>query len=262
VAWPPVDRPTAGAARAWVWDVGQGLSVLVQTHSHAILVDAGPRSRSGYDLGAAVVVPALHASGVQRLDMLVLSHGDIDHAGGEASVVMAHPAVRRMSGEPRRTAPGADTCVESSWAWDGVRFDVWPASGSGPANDRSCVVLVTADAGRLLLPGDAGKAVEGALANKLGAGPPTVLVAGHHGSASATSEALLRVLEPTHAIVSAGWRNRFGHPHPDVIARLQRHAVDISSTARDGAIGILLPAGQPPVVERRWRRDVRRWWRE
>lgn len=262
VAWPPVDRPTAGAARAWVWDVGQGLSVLVQTHSHAILVDAGPRSRSGYDLGAAVVVPALHASGVQRLDMLVLSHGDIDHAGGEASVVMAHPAVRRVSGEPRRTAPGAKPCVASSWAWDGVRFDVWPASGSGPANDRSCVVLVTTDAGRLLLPGDAGKAVEGALANKLGAGPPTVLVAGHHGSASATSEVLLRVLEPTHAIVSAGWRNRFGHPHPDVIARLQRHAVDISSTARDGAIGIHLPAGQPPVVERRWRRDVRRWWRE
>lgn len=262
VAWPPVDRPIVGAAHAWVWDVGQGLSVLVQTHSHSILVDAGPRSRSGYDLGAAVVVPALHASGVQTLDMLVLSHGDIDHAGGEASVATAYPAVRRISGEPRRTAPGGNPCVESSWAWDGVRFDVWPASGSGPANDRSCVVLVSTDAGRLLLPGDAGKAVEGALANKVGAGPPMVLVAGHHGSASATSEAFLRALGPTHAIVSAGWRNRFGHPHRDVVARLQRHAMDISSTASDGAIGIHLAAGQPPVVETRWRRDVRRWWRE
>ena len=262
VAWPPVDRPIAGAARAWVWDVGQGLSVLVQTHSHSILVDAGPRSRSGYDLGAAVVVPALHASGVQTLDMLVLSHGDIDHAGGEASVVTAYPAVRRMSGEPRRTAPGANPCVESSWAWDGVRFDLWPASGSGPANDRSCVVLVTTDAGRLLLPGDAGKAVEDALANKVGAGPPTVLVAGHHGSASATSEAFLRALGPTHAIVSAGWRNRFGHPHRDVIARLERHGVDVSNTASDGAIGVHLAAGEPPFIEMRWRRDVRRWWRE
>ncbi len=262
VAWPPADRPSTGAVHASVWDVGQGLSVLVQTHSHAMLVDAGPRSRSGYDLGAAVVVPALRTSGVHTLDMLVLSHGDIDHAGGEASVVMAYPAVRRISGEPRRTAPGANPCVESSWTWDGVRFDVWPASGSGPANDRSCVVLVTTDAGRLFLPGDAGKAVEGALANKVGAGPPTVLVAGHHGSASATSEAFLRALEPTHAIVSAGWRNRFGHPHRDVIGRLQRHAVDISNTASDGAIGIHLLAGQPPVVQTRWRRDIRRWWQE
>jgi competence protein ComEC len=262
VASPSVDRPMAGAARAWVWDVGQGLSVLVQTHSHAMLVDAGPRSRSGYDLGAAAVIPALRASGVHALDMLVLSHGDVDHAGGESSVVMAYPAVRRVSGEPRRTAAGANPCVESSWTWDDVRFDVWPASGSGPANDRSCVVLVTTDVGRLLLPGDAGKAVEGALVDKVGAGPPTVLVAGHHGSASATSEAFLRALEPTHAIVSAGWRNQFGHPHRDVVARLQQHAVEISNTASDGAIGIHLPGGQPPFVETRWRRDVRRWWRE
>ena len=262
VAWPPVDRPIVGAARAWVWDVGQGLSVLVQTNSHAMLVDAGPRSRSGYDLGAAVVIPALRASGVHTLDMLVLSHGDIDHAGGESSVVMAYPAVQRISGEPRRTAAGANPCVESSWTWDGVRFDVWPASSSGSANDRSCIVLVSTDGGRLLLPGDAGKAVEGALANKAGAGPPTVLVAGHHGSASATSEAFLRVLEPSHAIVSAGWRNQFGHPHRDVIGRLQRHAVEISNTASDGAIGIHVPPGQPPFVETRWRRDIRRWWRE
>jgi len=259
---PSVDRPMGGAARAWVWDVGQGLSVLVQTHSHAMLVDAGPRSRSGYDLGAAAVIPALRASGVQALDMLVLSHGDVDHAGGESSVVMAYPAVRRVSGEPRRTAAGANPCVESSWTWDDVRFDVWPASGSGPANDRSCIVLVTTDAGRLLLPGDAGKAVEGALVNKVGAGPTTVLVAGHHGSASATSEAFLRVLEPKHAIVSAGWRNQFGHPHRDVVARLQRHAVEISNTASDGAIGFHLPGRQPPVVQTRWRRDIRRWWRE
>jgi competence protein ComEC len=262
VVWPPVDRPVEGAARAWAWDVGQGLSVLVQTRSHAVLVDAGPRSRSGYDLGAAVVVPALRASGVQTLDLLVLSHGDIDHAGGEASVAMAYPAARRMSGEPRRTRRGADACVESRWTWDGVQFHVWPASASGPANDRSCVLLVTTDAGRLLLPGDAGKAVEPALAKKVGAGPPTVLVAGHHGSASATSEGFLRALEPTHAIVSAGWRNRFGHPHRDVVARLQRHAVDMSNTASDGAVGIHLPAGRPPVIEMRWRRDVRHWWRE
>jgi competence protein ComEC len=262
VAWPPADRPMVGAARAWVWDVGQGLSVLVQTNSHAVLVDAGPRSRSGYDLGAAVVIPGLRASGVNTLDTLVLSHGDIDHAGGEPSVVTAFPAVRRISGEPRRTMAGASPCVASSWAWDGVRFDVWPASRSGPANDRSCVVLVSNDGGRLLLPGDAGKAVEGALAAGIGAGPPIVLVAGHHGSASATSEAFLRALEPTHAIVSAGWRNRFGHPHRDVIGRLQRRAVEISNTAADGAIGIQLPAGRPPFVETRWRRDIRRWWRE
>lgn len=262
VAWPPVERPIAGAVHAWVWDVGQGLSVLLQTHSHAILVDAGPRSRSGYDVGAAVVVPALQASGVHTLDMLVLSHGDIDHAGGEASVLTAYPSARRISGEPRRTAPGANPCVASTWTWDGVRFDVWPASGSGPANERSCVMLVTTDTGRLLLPGDAGKPVEAALANRLGAGPPTVLVAGHHGSASATSEAFVRAIAPTHAIISAGWRNQFGHPHRDVVDRLQRHAVEISNTASDGAIGIHLPPGRPPMVEIRWRRDVRRWWRE
>src|SRR5688500_596093 len=223
----------AGAFEVRMIDVGQGLSVLLRTRSHAMLYDAGARYPSGFDLGRAAVLPSLHALGVRRLDLLVVSHGDHDHAGGAAAVAAAFPDARRLAGEPERDRPAAAQCEQGQrWRWDGVEFAVLspaPGRGSPPAaaNDRSCVLLVSGSAGRLLLSGDIGRRGEPDVAAQVPAGPPLVLVVAHHGSRSSSSAAFVHALAPVAALVSAAWRSRFGHPHAEVVARYRQAGIPL-----------------------------------
>src|SRR5262249_53197653 len=117
------DAPVAFAqARVIVLDVGQGLSTLVDTSGHRLLYDAGPRYPSGFDVGDAVVVPALCATGAARLDLLVVSHGDIDHRGGVEATLRhtATDAVLSATAKVRGIA-----CRRGiAWQWDGVEFEV------------------------------------------------------------------------------------------------------------------------------------------
>ncbi|MBA8883039.1 DNA internalization-related competence protein ComEC/Rec2 [Dokdonella fugitiva] len=264
--WPSRPPPGAGAFEALVIDVGQGLSVLVRTRGHALLFDAGARYPSDFDLGDAAVLPALHALGVDRLDRFVISHGDNDHAGGAATVARAFPAAARASGEPGRLAIGADACrAGEAWEWDGVRFAMLgPAEAAADVrgNDRSCVLLVEGRAGRLLLPGDISRRVEGDVAGAAGAGPPLAIIVPHHGSRSSSSPALLAALHPVIAVVSAGWRNRFHHPAPDVSARYAAIGAVLVNTADAGAVHLAFPADAPPRIVARERERQWHYWRE
>jgi competence protein ComEC len=259
-----------GAFEAVFIDVGQGLSVLVRTRGHALLYDAGARYPSEFDLGKAAVLPTLHALGVERLDAIVISHGDNDHAGGAPSVAHEFPDADRLGGEPDRGALALRPCVAGeTWTWDDVVFRVLsPAEvGDGPSardgdNDRSCVLFVEGRGGRLLLPGDISSRVEPRVAREIGAGEtPLVLGVPHHGSRSSSGAAFVAAVRPTLAIVSAGWRSRYGHPHPEVVARYRDAGVPLLNTANEGALTIGFPAGSPPFV-RAERREKRRYWRE
>jgi len=264
--WPPSTAPTAGAFEAWVLDVGQGLAVVVRTRGHVLLYDTGARYPSGFDLGEAAVLPAMHALGLEHLDVLMVSHADNDHAGGAPAVVAAFPAARRYAGEPQRMpVPMAACAAGQGWSWDGVRFRLLnPASGPaiGKGNDRSCVLLVEGAGGRLLLPGDITRKVEPAVAAALGTGAPPVLLVPHHGSKTSSGEAFIRALAPPVAIVSAGWRNRFGHPKPEVMARYAAAGVPVLDTADSGALALAFPVAGPARVTARWRRRETRYWRE
>jgi competence protein ComEC len=262
--------PPEGAFDATVIDVGQGLSVLVRTHRHALLYDAGARYRSEFDLGEAAVLPTLHALGVIALDVLVVSHGDNDHAGGAPAIARAYPQARRYAGEPARLPMVAAQCRSGqSWRWDGVslrilgpRPEALGAAQGVADNDRSCVLLVETASGRLLLTGDASRRVEPAIAAMVGAGAPLVLLVPHHGSRSSSSEAFLAALEPRLAVVSAGWRNRFGHPHPLVVQRYADAGIALHSTAVSGALEIEFGRGSAPRLVARERMRKARHWRE
>ncbi|MFC4820492.1 DNA internalization-related competence protein ComEC/Rec2 [Dokdonella ginsengisoli] len=262
--------PPQGAFVATVIDVGQGLSVLVRTHGHALLYDAGARYRSEFDLGEAAVLPTLHALGIDTLDAFVVSHGDNDHAGGAPAVARAYPQARRYAGEPARLDLGAAQCRSGqAWRWDGVDFRMLGprpealAAHSGSAdNDRSCVLLVETASGRLLLTGDVSRRVEPAIAAAAGDGPPLVLLVPHHGSRSSSSEAFVAALAPRLAVVSAGWRNRFGHPHPAVVQRYADAGVALESTARSGALEIEFGRDAAPRLIARERERRARHWRE
>ncbi len=257
--------PADGAFRIWVLDVGQGLSVLVRTRDHALVYDTGARYPSGFDLGGAVVLPAIHALGIGRLDALLISHGDNDHAGGATAVVAAFPQARRLAGDPARMHVSMAQCVAGqAWQWDGVRFRVLsPGPGGGDRdNDSSCVLLVEGRGGRVLLTGDISSKVEPAVVAALDAGPPPVLLVPHHGSKTSSSAAFIAALRPPLALVSAGWRNRFGHPRPAVVARYADAEVPLFNTAVQGALEVDFPADGPPRRQPGWRLRQTRYWRE
>ncbi|MEO7072222.1 MAG: DNA internalization-related competence protein ComEC/Rec2 [Rhodanobacter sp.] len=263
---PPRVVLPAGGFQVWVLDVGQGLAVLVRTRGHALIYDTGARYRSGFDLGDAVVIPAVHALGIGGVDTLVVTHADNDHAGGAAAVAAAFPAAHRLAGEPARMPVSMRQCVAGQrWQWDGVRFLMLNPTSvevGGKGNDRSCVLLVEGPHGRMLLTGDISKRVEPQVAARLPTGVAPVLLVPHHGSKSASSAEFIAALRPPLAVVSAGWRNRFGHPRAEVLSRYAAARVPVLNTAVQGAIALDFPADGAPIVHPGWRAQRPRYWRE
>lgn len=265
LCWPRILPPADGAFRATVIDVGQGLSVLVRTRGRALLVDAGARYPSGFDLGEAAVVPTLHALGVARLDGLVISHGDNDHAGGAVAVQAAYPGTPAWGGEPARGPVPMRQChAGQHWSWDGVDFQVLhpPAPVTFKDNDAGCVLLVTGTGGRLLLPADTSSKVEPGIVRALPRGAPLVLVAPHHGSKTSSSPAYLEALQPRLAIASTGYLNGYHHPAPAVVARYAALGIPLLNTPDTGAVRIAFPVGAPPRVVSEERVRQPRYWRE
>jgi competence protein ComEC len=261
--WPNLQRPAPGEAELLVLDVGQGLSVLVLTRSHALLYDAGPAVPRGLDLGEAVVLPALRARGVQRLDALVISHGDNDHAGGAEAVRRALAPARTLAA-PGWASAGMEPCLAgTTWEWDGVRFSLLHPTAHFPyqRNDSSCVLRIDAQGASALLPGDISRHVEARLARL----PPEqvradVLLVPHHGSDTSSSLDFLAAVRPSLGLVSVGHDNRFRLPKPVVLGRYQRYGVVLHDTAHSGAISLRL-GGSGAGTPRRMRQDQPRYWR-
>ena len=264
--WPQRAALPDGTFEVYLLDVGQGLSVLVRTREHALVYDTGARFPSGFDLGDAVVVPALHVLGVRHLDRLILSHGDNDHAGGAAAVLAAYAPDDTESGEPQRVRAAAAQCLAGeAWDWNGVHFRIAhpPAPPPERTNDRCCVLDVRSGGNELLLAGDVTAAVEPAIAAALApVAARLVLQVPHHGSKTSSSAVLLDTLHPALALVSAGYRNRFHHPHPDVLARYRARNVEWLNTAQSGFVQLRFEPDAPPRVLERGRIDRHPYWRE
>lgn len=268
---PPAPAP--GTLAVTVLDVGQGLSVLLRTAGHTLVYDTGPAFPTGFNTGNAVVAPALREFGVGRVDLLVISHGDLDHAGGMAGLLRAVPVARLISGEPAALAtalaalpapPPVAPCVAgTSWDWDGVRFALLhPADDRSTGNNAACVLRVSVGGLGLLLPGDIEASVERDLVRRLGADLRSdLLVAAHHGSATSTTELWLDAVAPAMVLYTAGYANRYGFPAETVRARVAARGIPALDTADSGAIGLLLhPDGR---IEGPWRERARqdRLWR-
>ena len=242
-------RPPPGQLWAEVIDVGQGLAVLLHTAGHDVLFDTG-REEAG-----RVLLPVLRARGVTQLDALWLSHHDNDHDGGAESLLQRLPVRWLYRGQPGSAASwqGQPCLAGQSWAWDGVRFDVLsPQPGAvGEDNALSCVLRVATPHRALMLTGDATLAVEEALVSRYGTALRSdVLVLGHHGSRTASGMAWLQTLQPQHAIASAGYLNRYHHPHAEVVARLAAAGMTLWRSDTQGAVQIRLEPGVALMAQR------------
>lgn len=257
---PLESRPPQHQFAVTVLDVGQGLSVIVETARHRLLYDAGPRFPSGFDLGSAVVVPNLRRDGGRILDAVVLSHADLDHVGGFGAVANAASVRALIGGQPVAGLDALRTCrAGTGWQWDGVRFRiVHPQHTVNSDNDSSCVLSIDNGAQRAMLPGDITATTEATLPYPVLDAPIDLLVAAHHGSASSSGAPFVQWSRPRIVVFSAGFMNRFGHPRRDVVCRFERVGSRTFITARSGAV-IWRSEAQDEMLE--WRRHAPPYWR-
>jgi competence protein ComEC len=238
-----------------VLDVGQGDCLVVRSpRGRTWLVDAGGTFDGSFDLGEAVVGPYLWSQGLRRVEGLVVTHAHPDHVGGVPFLLRSFAmgevwegvAPRRdrgyrglnealmAAGARRRTVTRGVTTL-----WDGVAVKVvWPKPFGPPPwttrNDDSVVLDLGFGAIHFLLTGD----IEEGAERRMAQSPAQILKVPHHGSKSSSSAGFIAAVAPRLAVVSAGYRNRFGHPHPAVLDRLRAAGVRLYRTDRDGAVTV------------------------
>ncbi|MDR2625573.1 MAG: DNA internalization-related competence protein ComEC/Rec2 [Zoogloeaceae bacterium] len=274
----PAPQVAPGNLRLSVLDVGQGQAVLLETAHHRLLYDTGPgygpvaadsqaRVEEGNDAGAQIILPYLAALGIARVNTLVVSHRDNDHSGGMDSIRAGIAVEKLISSVPEW--PEGELCRQGqAWEWDGVRFEFLYPPPDKPLkgeNGDSCLLKVSVGATqttpgqRILLTGDLSTREERRIlaedAKRLAA---EVILVPHHGSRGSSSPPFVAAVGAQWAIASTGYRNRFGHPRPEVIERYARQGTRFLHTDRDGAL--ILDISPEHIAVRRWRQEARRYW--
>ncbi|MEM1261803.1 MAG: DNA internalization-related competence protein ComEC/Rec2 [Pseudomonadota bacterium] len=253
-----VDR---GCAHIAVIDVGQGQAVLVKTRYTATLIDTGASWPSG-SVAASTIAPLLRRQGITRLDRLIVSHSDNDHAGGAAYIAQHFRPTTVVSGEPLPANVASEACRPGQRWSDGavtVRI-VGPYGKPLSGNDASCVVQIVAGAHRVLVPGDIEARGERALLASAQGLASDVVVMPHHGSNSSSTEAFVAAVVPRYAIASSGYKNRWRFPAAAVTRRWQAYGARVLTTGSRGHIGIDI-CTDGLRIDGGERQRQRRWWR-
>ncbi len=259
-------RPRPGEFWFTLLDVGQGLACVVQTSTHLMIYDTGPVYGSGFSTAEAAILPYLSHHARDRIDRLVISNGDSDHAGGFEVVATTLQVDDLLSGEAQRV-PSARPChAGESWSWDGVVFQiVHPETGVGfqRSNDNSCIVHISNGLWSLLLTGDIEHQGESSLiAARSEELDSDILVAPHHGSATSSSAAFVAAVKPDWVLFSTGYRNRYGFPKAEVVERWRLAGARPFNSADTGAISFYVHGDErPPAIESE-RDRYRRYWQQ
>ena len=258
----PVERPLEGEAWVTVLDVGQGLAAIVRTRDHTLIYDPGPLYSAESDAGQRVVVPYLRSLGINKVDVLMVTHRDSDHAGGSASVRSALAVGKVVSSLPE--VDGELCSTGQYWDWNGVQLTVLHPEMEDygekrKSNNLSCVLRIEAGGRRMLLTSDIEARDEAALLQRDPAAlKADVLLMPHHGSRTSSTPAFIAAVGAPEVVIPVGYRNRFGHPKADVVERYSRGGAQVWRTDRDGALSIRLAANEASVSA--WRHDRRRYW--
>lgn len=257
------DEIEPGAFRLSLLDIGQGLSIVVQTRSHIMLYDAGMKLDEKMDMGRNVVLPYLYHEGRYKLDLLLVSHGDNDHSGGAFSILDTIPVKQVKTSVPELfPKQKTERCVDGqTWLWNQVKFEILspPRALFYKENDNSCVLKITSQYGSVLIPGDIERSAEQWLLDhhryELAS---AVLIAPHHGSKTSSSLVFLEQVKPEYILISSGYNNRFRHPHESIIARYEELGLNWFNTAQQGAITVAI--SEQGIQLNRYRESNRLYW--
>lgn len=281
--WIP-GRPEPGDWILYALDVGQGSALVFQTANRTLVYDTGVRYSPDADAAQRNLLPFLKAKGLQHIDVLVISHADLDHVGGLRSVLEAVPVQQsfanfdvhawlkkeaRLLGV-RELPPLPRTMSECghglTWKVDGVRFEfIWPLgegnidldAGTRERNRNACVLRIQGGAHSVLLPGDIGADEETSLVAR-GLPPTDIVLAAHHGSRFSSGQGFVEAVRAEHAIAQAGRWNRYGHPASQIERRWLSSGASFWNTGLDGAViaysrkGKLVVAAERELRPRYW----------
>ncbi|MGI9272928.1 MAG: DNA internalization-related competence protein ComEC/Rec2 [Woeseiaceae bacterium] len=256
--------PRMGCAIVEVLDVGQGLAVVVRTQNHVLLYDSGPAFRGGGNAAENIVLPYLRSQGIDAVDHMVVSHADLDHAGGVGAIIAAVPVHQTYAGEPLASTRSVPCRAGQRWTYDGVDFQfLHPAAdGAYEGNDGSCVLLLDSGGNRVLFSGDIEKNAENSLIRRRVLPPVDAVIVPHHGSRTSSTIAFVHALKPSVAVVSASFGNQWGFPKADIVARWEAVGAEVINTAAAGAIQLRICGDSGLESIRRYRADNRRIWHE
>lgn len=260
-------KPQYGDIWIHLLDVGQGLACVVRTQHHTLIYDTGPRLSPSFDLGKRVVLPFLQTIGVQKVNLMVISHGDNDHSGGAMSILKHIQVDKVLSSIPKKFLPKiVNLCEEKmNWQWDGVRFDILypPIHHHYLGNNSSCVLKISSYLQGILLVGDIEKAAENYLVHSQQKNLlSSVVVVPHHGSKTSSSIEFLNHIQAAYALFPTGYHNRFKFPHKIVVNRYQRLGSKIYNTATDGTITLKLNARANTIQAETYYEKNHRFWQD
>lgn len=200
---------------------------------------------------------------IKRIDTLLISHGDNDHAGGVADVMQTIAVNRLLTSVPKKFKSwSAQNCYAGQqWQWDGIHFSILAPDEVSylSSNNRSCVLLIDNGRQRILLPGDIEKAAEQQLVQQADISA-NIIVAPHHGSNTSSIENFVRAVNPQYVVFATGFANRWGFPKPIVVARYRQQHAFMYNSALTGAISWQLSAVQDLPPARLYRAQHRRFW--
>jgi len=266
-----------GSWQVRVFDVGHGLSVLIERNDKVILYDTGAGFPNGFSFAQAAILPHLTAKKIQTIDYLVLSHNDNDHQGGYAELANRVELTRVLSSYPvpllksQKPRPKLLSCNHSfQAAWQGLSIEILSIKSEQSGhksplsdNDMSCVIRIGDGKQYILLPGDVTHKVESMLVrsheNKINA---DVLIAPHHGSKTSSTVKFIDAVSPQIVIFSTGHLNRWNMPHKQVKERYQKQGISMLNTADVGSILITFSQkhGSNPISIETQRQDERPFW--
>lgn len=259
--WRPAPAPPPAAFDLTVLDVGHGLAVVVRTAHRVLVFDTGPRFHGGGTAARVTLVPYLRWRGIGRIDTLVVSHADADHAGGLGELVADfEPAW--VIGDGGEAGDVDEPCAAGrAWQWDGVSFTVVhpPHGATLGGNDSSCAIMVRAAGGAALLLADTEAPAEQVmLAQSIAA---DLVVVPHHGSDTSSTPGFVAAVGARQALVSSGFGNRWNLPRAAVVARWRQAGASVLTTAEGGALSVRIGPGAAPGAVEAWRSATPRWWR-
>ncbi len=266
-AWPSPTTLQADEYQLTLLDVGQGLSMVLRTADYVLVYDTGPTFNTGFSTANAVLLPFLRGQGISMIDELVISHADSDHIGGLDIVLSEMPVAQlstsRLDRIPDSHLHRSRSCqVGQVWRVGHIDFEFLGPSVDTPqgSNNRSCVLKVSNSETTALITGDIERPVERHLVATASADlSAQIMLVPHQGSKTSSSADFLDMVNPTVALLAAGYRNHYGHPHEKVVERYLERDIDLISTIENGSIQLNVRGKE--IETTRFRKAQKRFWR-
>ncbi len=241
-------------------DVGQGLSMVVQSKDYALIYDTGPSYQSGFNAAEAVLIPYLHHNGIKQIDTVIVSHADNDHIGGYQALSKEFQITQTMTSRVDKL-PHAKRCKSGQrWKAGEIYFEILSPDTNTPqgSNNQSCVLKVSNAQFSVLLTGDIEKSVERHLFKQQVNLNADVMLVPHQGSKTSSTTDFIDRIDPKLGLIAAGYRNHYRHPHPSVTERYEAKGVKLMNTVSSGSILMQFDENDWSVSS--YRQSQKRFW--